>query len=113
MMHGALHLLWWLIVGHALADFVLQSGAMAIGKSRHYQGAPGEPPWYYWLTSHALVHGGVVGLITGSAGLGVAEFVAHWVIDFGKCEHFYGFNTDQLFHLICKFVWIAIMVGII
>jgi len=43
----------------------------------------------------------------------VAEFVVHWLIDFGKCEHFYGFNTDQLFHLICKLVWISIMVGII
>jgi hypothetical protein len=36
MTHGAIHLLWWLIVGHALADCVLQSGAMARGKSRHY-----------------------------------------------------------------------------
>jgi hypothetical protein len=106
MIHGVLHLVWWLIVGHALADFVLQSTSMAIGKSRHHHGAPGEPPWYYWLTSHALMHGGVVGLIAGSAVLGVAEFVAHWLIDFGKCERLYGFNTDQAFHLICKLVWI-------
>jgi hypothetical protein len=112
MIHAALHLLWWLIVGHALADFVLQSSMMAAGKSRHHPRGPREPPWYYWLASHALIHGGVVGLVTGSAGLGVAEFVAHGVIDFGKCEDFYGFNTDQLFHLICKLIWISIIVGI-
>jgi Protein of unknown function (DUF3307) len=112
MTHGAFHLLWWLIVGHALADFVLQSSAMAAGKNRHHQGRPGEPPWYYWLVAHALIHGGVVGIVTGSAGLGVAEFVAHGLIDFGKCEGVYGFNTDQAFHLVCKLFWISIVGGI-
>jgi Protein of unknown function (DUF3307) len=112
MTHSAIHLLWWLIVGHALADFVLQSGDMARGKSRHYVGAPNEPPWYYWLSAHALIHGGVVGIVTGTAGLGVSEFVAHWLIDFGKCEKLYGFNTDQLFHLVCKITWLVILVGI-
>ena len=109
MIHAALHLLWWLIVGHALADFVLQSSTMAMGKSRHHRGAPGEPPWYYWLGAHALMHGGAVTLVTGSAGLGIAESVAHGLIDFGKCEHAYGFNTDQAFHLVCKLVWIWIL----
>ena len=112
MSHGFLPLLWWFIVGHALADFVLQSGAMARGKSRSYQGEPGEPPWYYWLTSHALMHGGVVAIIAGSAGFGLAEFIAHWLIDFGKCEKLYGFNTDQLLHLICKLIWISFIAGI-
>jgi hypothetical protein len=109
MTHGFMHLLWWLIVCHALADFVLQSGAMAVGKSPLHVGAPGEPPWYYWLTSHALIHGGVVGIVTGSAGLGAAESIAHWLIDIGKCEHYYGFNTDQSFHLVCKLIWIVIV----
>lgn len=112
MTHGAFHLLWWLIVGHAFADFVLQSGAMALGKSRHHQGAPGEPPWFYWLTAHALTQGAVVGVVTGSTGLAVAESAAHWVIDMGKCEHLYGFNTDQLLHVICKLVWLWILLGI-
>lgn len=112
MTHGALHLLWWFVVGHAFADFVLQSGAMALGKSRHHQGAPGEPPWYYWLTSHALMHGGVVTIVAGSAGLGLAEFIAHWLIDFGKCEEMYGFHSDQALHLVCKLTWILIIVGL-
>jgi len=113
MLHPALHLLWWMVVGHALADFVLQSSAMAMGKNRRHLGKPGEPPWYYWLTAHALVHGGVIGLITGSVPLSLAETAAHWLIDFGKCEDFYGFNTDQLFHLLCKLAWISILVGLI
>ena len=111
MIYGS-SLLWCLVVGHALADFVLQSSAMAIGKSRHHQGAPGEPPWYYWLSAHALMHGGVVGLVSGSAGLGVAEAVAHWLIDLGKCQKLYGFNTDQIFHLMCKLIWVGILLGI-
>ena len=45
-------------------------------------------------------------------GLGIAEFAAHWLIDLGKCEHFYEFNTDQAFHLVCKLVWISILLGI-
>lgn len=79
------------------------------GKSPLHVGAPGAPPWYYWLTSHALIHGGVVGIVTGSAGLGAAESIAHWLIDIGKCEHYYGFNTDQSFHLVCKLIWIVIV----
>lgn len=112
MAHGAIHLLWWLVVGHALADFVLQSGEMARGKSRYYVGAPEEPRWYYWLSAHALIHGGVVGIVTGSAGLGVCESIAHWLIDFGKCEKLYGFDGDQLLHLGCKIIWIIAIVGI-
>jgi hypothetical protein len=53
-----------------------------------------------------------VGIVTGSAALGVAEFVAHGLIDYGKCEGIYGFNTDQAFHLVCKLFWISIVGGI-
>jgi hypothetical protein len=48
MTHSFMHLLWWLIVGHALADFVLQSVTMAVGKAPSRPGAPGGLSWYYW-----------------------------------------------------------------
>lgn len=102
--------LWWLVVGHALADFVLQSDTMAKGKNRHRRtdpppGARYQPTWGYWLTAHALIHGGVVAVVTGSVGLGLAEAVAHWLIDFGKCENWYGIHADQGAHGLCKLVW--------
>jgi hypothetical protein len=102
--------LFWLLVGHAVADFVLQNEVMAKGKNRNVRGTapPGQtymPCWPYWLTAHALVHGGAVALATGSTALGCAETVAHWVIDFYKCEGCYGVHADQGMHIGCKALW--------
>ncbi len=95
-----------LLLGHALADFVLQSDTMATSKSRHFRSAVdrgnGFPPWYYWLAAHSLIHGGVVYLVTGSWALGLAEIVLHTVIDFAKCEHKINFHQDQALHVLCK-----------
>ena len=103
-----LELAFLLIVGHALADFVLQTDVMAKWKNRH--NAPTEIPdyqkyvpcWPYWLTSHALVHGGAVYLITGSLFLGTVETVLHWGIDFIKREGWTDPNEDQALHFVCK-----------
>ena len=102
--------LFALIICHAFADFVFQSDSMAKGKNRHYKTTPPPnakftPSWMYWLSAHALVHGGVVWLITGNAWLGVAETIAHWCIDFGKCENWYGIHSDQSVHIVCKIIW--------
>ncbi len=68
---------------------------------------PGFPRWYYWLISHALVHGGAVFLISGSTLLGVIETVLHTIIDYSKCEHWIGINTDQALHILCKAVYVV------
>jgi hypothetical protein len=106
-----------LLVGHALADFPLQTDAMAAGKNRNRAIDPAKIPpgatlqvvWPYWLASHALVHGGVVALITGSVTLGVAETVLHWMIDFAKCENWTGIHTDQGLHIGCKLLWVVLI----
>ncbi len=103
-----------LIMGHALADFALQSDSMAKGKNRNRKPdmsvvPPGQvytPSWMYWLTAHALIHGMCVWIITQNMALGVAETVCHWGIDFGKCESWYGMHEDQIMHLICKAAWV-------
>ena len=105
-----LNTLFYLIAGHALADFSLQSDAMAKGKNRHRKtepppGATYTPCWPYWLTAHALIHGATVAVITGSVHLGIAETIAHWCIDFGKCENWYGIHIDQALHFLCKATW--------
>lgn len=98
-----------MLIGHAAADFVLQSDAMGAGKNRHndMQERKGLmfPPWYYWMTSHALIHGGVVYWITGSAVLGLIETVLHFVIDFSKCEGWINLHQDQALHILCKAVY--------
>ena len=82
--YGAGLLLLLLLTAHALADFPLQTPFLAEGKSRH--SALGKIYWPYALSAHALIHGGFVGALTGSAVLGFAEAVIHWITDWLKCE---------------------------
>jgi hypothetical protein len=99
-------MLFWLLVGHALADYPLQGDFLAKAKNRS---APiAGVPWWQALSAHALIHGGMVAAITGSVWLGVAETVAHWLIDDVKCRGRIGFNADQGLHVACKLLWIAI-----
>ncbi len=103
-----------LIAGHALADFALQSDVMAKGKnwrtpSTPPEGQPANVTWPYWLSAHAAIHGGVVGLITGIWWLGLAEFVIHWLIDLAKCSRITNVHMDQCLHVLCKVVWLAFL----
>lgn len=111
-----LELLFKFLVGHALADMALQSDAMSKGKNRNKKPdyiPPGQKYvacWPYWLSAHALIHGGAVYIITGNLFLGIFETVAHWLIDFAKCENKTNPHTDQLLHFICKLIYIAILI---
>lgn len=98
-----------LLAGHAVADYPLQGDFLATAKDRY--SALGQIFWPHALTCHALIHGGMVALLTGSVSLGIAETVAHWFIDLLKCENRIGLNTDQALHVICKLVWLAVVVG--
>ena len=100
--------LFLLLCAHALADFPLQGDFLASAKNRHT--AMGRGLWPECLTAHAFIHGGFVYLITGSLLLGLLEVLAHWVIDFGKCELWYSFRVDQLLHIGCKLVWFGLLV---
>lgn len=101
---------FWLLVGHAVADYPLQAGPMATEKCRHsHSDLQKSVPWYYWLSAHALVHGGAVFLITGSLFLGLLETVVHWLIDFGKCEGWFGIHVDQALHVGCKVLWCVLV----
>jgi hypothetical protein len=98
-----------LAMGHFLGDFGLQSDRMATEK------CPGHDvtlPWYWWLGSHAAIHGFLVGAITGVPLLGLAEWIAHALIDFGKCRKLYRLGGDQALHLSCKLAWTVIVLRI-
>jgi hypothetical protein len=104
-------LLFALLCGHALADFVLQTEVMAKYKNWNEPlPHPAMPPWYYWLTAHSLIHGGVVMMITGYPMLGIAEALVHWVIDYAKIEGDTNLHVDQALHVICKFAWALLVV---
>lgn len=113
-MNELLVLFFWLLAGHALVDFSLQTEAMASGKNRHRtpsnvpSGQTLTPCWPYWLTAHALEHGACVTFVTGSVILGVMETGFHWVIDFAKCENHLGVHSDQICHLLCKLTWLVL-----
>lgn len=116
-----LTLLFWLLVGHALADYPLQGDFIAKAKN-HRSPIPGVP-WMHGLLWHAVIHGGAVALATGSVALGCAEIAAHTAIDFAKSEGLFyrrslapwypdnpskaafGFHVDQLLHVVCKVLW--------
>lgn len=104
-------MLFLLLAGHALCDYPLQGDFLAQGKNRHTTLGAMErgTMWLHLLTAHALIHGGMVALVTGRADLGAAETVIHWLTDWAKCEGRIGFHTDQAIHVLCKLIWVGVV----
>jgi len=106
-------LFFQMLIGHSFGDWVFQQEAMGLGKNRnsgiHAQKGRNFPPWPYWLTGHALVHGGIVYFITGSAVFGLVETMLHWVIDFSKCEGWINVHQDQALHIVCKVGYVVVL----
>lgn len=107
--------LFLLIMGHAVADYPLQSDTMAKGKNKNRpldlsKIPAGQKPiktvWIYWLSAHSLTHAVAVYLVTNSSLLAFAEFVCHWIIDYAKCENLTTIHTDQALHIFCKIAWV-------
>lgn len=97
-------MMWWLTVGHVLADFPLQGNFLSDAKN-HKRPLPGVP-WQLCLISHALIHGGMVAYITQDITLGLCETLAHGYIDYTRCDGKFGMWIDQSLHLVCKMFWI-------
>lgn len=98
-----------LVFAHNLADYPLQSDFLAQGKNRN---TPiGKVFWPHCLAAHSIIHGGFVGVITGSIWLAVAETLIHAATDFAKCEGKISMRTDQTIHYLCKALWAAVAVG--
>ena len=104
--------LFLLLAGHFLADFALQSDVMSSEKRRASNTELQKAvPWYWWLTAHSFIHGFVVWYILGFWWIGLVETIAHWLIDFGKCEKYYGITLDQLLHFACKIMWVSYVIA--
>jgi len=99
---------FYLLIGHAIADFALQSPWVAKGKNRHAGPPPGynekahgplQPVWIPTMLAHGLIHAGAVAIITNNPALAFVQFVTHTLIDLLKCERVYNVWVDQLLHL--------------
>ena len=102
-----LDLLILLFLAHFFADYPLQGDKMAVEK------CPGKDvtlDWRWWLTGHTATHGFFVAVLTGVPILGIAEMIAHFLIDYGKCRFHYPLLIDQSFHLACKVAWVGLLV---
>ncbi|MFK7850165.1 MAG: DUF3307 domain-containing protein [Akkermansiaceae bacterium] len=116
-LQGVIILAFALIIGHAFGDYPLQGEFLASGKNRNldptklFGGAPGPPAlWVHALTAHALIQAGIVWLITGSPILAAVELVAHWIIDFIRCERWISFAVDQALHIALKILYAILLV---
>jgi hypothetical protein len=101
-----IELIFLLIAGHFVADYVFQTDAIATGKNKTLEYAKFGVPWYYWMFTHSITHGLAVFLVTKSIYLGIAETFAHFLIDFAKCEGKINLHVDQFLHVLCKVGWI-------
>lgn len=95
---------FYLLAGHALADYSLQTDFIAKGKNRHTS-FPGMP-WLYVMLAHCLIHAGIVLLLTNNIWCGLFELVAHFVLDCLKCEGKTNIHHDQIGHVLCKLAYI-------
>lgn len=113
---------FWLLFGHAIADYPLQGDFLSKAKNSRNP-IPGVP-WVQALSAHALIHAGVVGLIFAMLGAPAwlvyqaagYEFVLHFLIDdlknrgtFGTAER--GFHIDQFCHIAIKALLAARLVA--
>jgi hypothetical protein len=96
-------MLFWLLVGHAVADYPLQGDFLAKAKNAWLPIA--GVPWWIAMAAHCLIHAGAVALITHNYWFAGAEFVIHFGIDVMKCAGWTSFKVDQLLHVVCKIAW--------
>lgn len=104
-MEAVLMLALMLLAAHWVADYPLQGDFLATAKQN-------GPMRVYHLVAHAGIHGGAVALVTGNVWLGLAEWVAHTIIDELKVKGWTSFALDQTLHIVCKLAWLAIIFSI-
>ncbi|GMB80529.1 hypothetical protein NN6n1_13110 [Shinella zoogloeoides] len=100
-MESILMLAVLLLGAHWVCDYPLQGDFLATAKQK-------GPLRFYHLWAHAGIHGAAVALVTGNVWLGLAEWLAHTVIDEAKVKGRTTFAQDQMAHIICKIAWLTV-----
>lgn len=97
-MEAALLLLLMLLGAHWICDYPLQGQFLSDAKQK-------GPLRAYHLVAHAGIQGAAVALVTGNVWLGLAEWLAHTIIDELKVRARTTFALDQALHIVCKVIW--------
>ena len=103
-MEAMLLTLLMLLGAHWVCDYPLQGEFLATAKQK-------GPLRVYHLTAHAGIHGAAVALVTGSIWLGLAEWIAHTIIDELKVKGKTTFEIDQILHIVCKVIWWLVVIS--
>lgn len=90
----------FLLVGHVVGDYILQNDFMA--KAKNHNNPLGQETWKAVLPAHAVIHAGLVYVITGSVVCFLIEAMSHACIDYLKCDRRISFYQDQVLHLAIK-----------
>lgn len=96
----------FLIASHFIGDYIFQPDAVAVGKNHKNAKEHLSVPWYYWLFAHSIVHALGVYLVTQNITLFYIELIAHFIIDFSKCNKWINLHTDQFLHVTCKIFYV-------
>lgn len=96
----AMKTILFLVFAHYLCDFGLQNDFIA-----KFKAPQSAPFWFHVMIGHCSMHALGVLLITQNPRLAIAEFCAHFVIDYFKCKQRLSFNQDQSLHILCKLAW--------
>lgn len=103
-------IIFWLLVGHAVADYPLQGDFLAKAKCSSNP-IPGID-WWIAMLAHSFIHAGAVAIVLlpfigmrGAVMFGCLELAVHFVIDRLKCDGLTSFRTDQMIHVVCKIAW--------
>ena len=102
--------LFFMLAAHGLCDYPLQGDWLSKAKNPTLSLVPNEAIWPGALFFHAMVHAGAVKLITGSWSLAAAELIIHGLTDYLKCRGAFGYNTDQIIHVVTKVLFFAVIV---
>ncbi|MGR9441675.1 DUF3307 domain-containing protein [Rhizobium leguminosarum] len=106
MFEQVLMLALMLIGAHWLCDYPLQGQFLSDAKAK-------GPLRFYHLVAHAGIQGAAVAAVTANVWLGLAEWVAHTVIDELKVRGRTTFAQDQALHIVCKALWLTVMFGLL
>ena len=111
-----IEILFMMLFLHFLGDFSLQSDAMAKGKNRHRmpenipEGQKIKKVWFYWLSAHAFIQGGIIFIFFPVLWIVLLEVVFHFILDFMKCDNITNPHIDQAFHFLLRIVYTIILV---
>ena len=102
--------LFYLLCGHALADYAFQSDFMANRKQPRFPETLHDAygPWWWWMLAHSLINGMLVGSILHWWVLGLLETLVHFGLDTAKGMGQLTTTQDQVGHLLSKVVWMLL-----